>query len=543
MDFTLGVALRFSLISTLFAGENVVNSSLMSRSQDVFNTIETDLEELDTVSRIMKINKHLVKHLIGGDINLDRTRTAQMCQGNDEGCLWTTSKNGNIYIPYNFKAGFNKIHQNIITSALMQFNILTCIKFKRRTNEREYIQFVNGNGCWSFIGPRNGKPQEISLSTSGCVHVGVIHHEIMHALGFQHEHTRSDRDKYIDIIMDHIKPGSYSNFKTKNSNNLGTPYDYGSIMHYGKYIFSKGFGYPTILPKPNRTVPIGQIKGFSSIDLLKINRLYKCKICGTLFTKGAGGFTSPDFPDFHLGYSSCNWIIRAPKDQKILLQFDYFHIQKSLGCIRSHVGIYDGATTDSPIIQKRVCGRVAPAVISNTPMLLFIFFANNIKEHMGFSAKYQFVRCGRMLPASEVKNNGKIEYKGSQEIEEESNCFWLVQTHKSYKVILHITTYNFQTSPKCTKNYLEIHDVSKAPPENKGKFCASKPAPLAEGSALLIEFKHQGGKKQPGFKADFKTAYWPIHQRDESSLHWSHCNTFMLIFCILLSSLRTLSFL
>ncbi|XP_060695148.1 hatching enzyme 1.2-like [Hemiscyllium ocellatum] len=169
-----------------------------------------------------------------------------------------------------------KWQQQVIIDALMQFNILTCIRFLHRTNQNEYLEFSNGDGCWSYIGPMNRKSQEISLSTSGCIQAGIIQHEVMHALGFQHEHTRTDRDKYIDIIISNIEPGSYGNFKTKQSNNMGFPYDYGSIMHYGKYVFSKGYGLPTILPKPNRTVLIGQIRGLSELDVIKINRLYNC---------------------------------------------------------------------------------------------------------------------------------------------------------------------------------------------------------------------------------------------------------------------------
>ncbi|XP_059507839.1 hatching enzyme 1.2-like [Stegostoma tigrinum] len=224
----------------------------------------------------MKINKHLGKQYTGGDINVDITRAAKLCQGNDNLCLWTISKDGNVYIPYIFKANFDKQQQRVIIASLMQFNILTCIRFIHRTNQDEYLEFTNGDGCWSYIGPRKGKPQEISLSASGCVHVGIIQHEVMHALGFHHEHTRNDRDKYIDIIINNIEPGSYGNFKIKPSNNLGAPYDYGSIMHYGRYVFSKGHGFPTILPKPNRTVPIGQIRGLSELDIIKINRLYNC---------------------------------------------------------------------------------------------------------------------------------------------------------------------------------------------------------------------------------------------------------------------------
>lgn len=40
-----------------------------------------------------------------------------------------------------------------------------------------------------------------------CMSLGDIVHEVMHILGFSHEHTRSDRDQHISILWDNIKPG------------------------------------------------------------------------------------------------------------------------------------------------------------------------------------------------------------------------------------------------------------------------------------------------------------------------------------------------
>lgn len=58
--------------------------------------------------------------------------------------------------------------------------------------------------------------------------------------------------------------------------NLGVAYDTGSLMHYGRNAFSKDYRSATIIPR-NPAANIGQRRGFSEIDLLKLNRLYECQ--------------------------------------------------------------------------------------------------------------------------------------------------------------------------------------------------------------------------------------------------------------------------
>ena len=64
-------------------------------------------------------------------------------------------------------------------------------------------------------------------------------HEIMHALGFYHEHARSDRDKYIKIIRKNVRKGLHQNFDFQNDDKStrNFNYDYDSLMHYGPYSF------------------------------------------------------------------------------------------------------------------------------------------------------------------------------------------------------------------------------------------------------------------------------------------------------------------
>ena len=49
-----------------------------------------------------------------------------------------------------------------------------------------------------------GDKQTVSLQRFGCIDHGIIQHELLHTLGFYHEHMRSDRDQYVKINFDNI---------------------------------------------------------------------------------------------------------------------------------------------------------------------------------------------------------------------------------------------------------------------------------------------------------------------------------------------------
>ncbi|KAM7294421.1 putative metalloproteinase [Ixodes scapularis] len=58
--------------------------------------------------------------------------------------------------------------------------------------------------CYSAVG-RMGNAQPLSLG-DGCVFRGTIIHELLHAVGFYHEHSRSDRDQYINVFLQNVDP-------------------------------------------------------------------------------------------------------------------------------------------------------------------------------------------------------------------------------------------------------------------------------------------------------------------------------------------------
>lgn len=105
--------------------------------------------------------------------------------------------------------------------------------------------------CCSYVGRRGDGPQAISIGKN-CDKFGIVVHELGHVVGFWHEHTRPDRDKYVDIFYKSIQPGGTSrlggrlslgqdyNFdkaKLDEVDSLGEPYDFNSIMHVGNLSF------------------------------------------------------------------------------------------------------------------------------------------------------------------------------------------------------------------------------------------------------------------------------------------------------------------
>lgn len=140
----------------------------------------------------------------------------------------------------------------LIEDAFNEYHSKTCVRFKPRMGEKDYISIESSqSGCWSSVGRIGGK-QEVNLQMPGCTtKVGTIVHELMHALGFLHEQNRSERDNWVTIMTQNIQRGTENNFakaSAKTTTAFGVQYDYGSVMHYSTNAFSAN-GKPTIVAK------------------------------------------------------------------------------------------------------------------------------------------------------------------------------------------------------------------------------------------------------------------------------------------------------
>ncbi|XP_075779257.1 meprin A subunit alpha [Pelodiscus sinensis] len=195
-------------------------------------------------------------------------------------------------VPYILGDDLELNAKGVILEAFEMFRLKSCVDFKPYEGESTYIRFLKDDGCWSMVGDQQ-TGQNLSIGLR-CDYKAIVEHEILHAMGFYHEQSRTDRDDYVTIWWDEILSGHTHNFvkyDDKLISDLNTPYDYESVMHYEPFSFNKNQSIPTITAKiPAFNDIIGQRLDFSSMDLERLNRMYNCTSTHTLLDQCAFEF-------------------------------------------------------------------------------------------------------------------------------------------------------------------------------------------------------------------------------------------------------------
>ncbi|XP_044732140.1 seminal metalloprotease 1-like [Chrysoperla carnea] len=213
---------------------------------------------------------------LSGQFEGDIILTPRAKSRNNRNKIWP-----NRTVPYMFRDGgkYTKKQKRLIKSALKQFQKKTCITVRSyKPGDRDYIAITaNDDGCYSSVG-REGGEQQTNLQPhvigKGCMRQGSIIHEFLHILGFLHEHGDPNRDSYIQIRTENIDREATINFVKYSPevyNDFGAGYDYRSLMHYNAFAFTNNSKKTIIAPNY-----IGQRAGFSTKDIIKLNRMYGC---------------------------------------------------------------------------------------------------------------------------------------------------------------------------------------------------------------------------------------------------------------------------
>ncbi|XP_017860281.1 PREDICTED: zinc metalloproteinase nas-4-like [Drosophila arizonae] len=190
----------------------------------------------------------------------------------------------NRTVYYYINSNIDQPHREQILVGLRKIEASSCLTFQEVAKDQKYYVNITSEpgGCFTAVGFQN-HVQQMNLQNypldEGCYRMGTIMHEMLHALGFYHEQSSADRDEYVRIAYENIEKGKEQNFDKFDNDkvdNFDQEYDYGSVLHYSPYGFSKN-GEMTIVPfKEGAEKQMGQRLQMSQRDINKLNIMYKC---------------------------------------------------------------------------------------------------------------------------------------------------------------------------------------------------------------------------------------------------------------------------
>lgn len=149
-------------------------------------------------------------------------------------------------VPFKMDISLPPAYRSTVQSAMSDISAVAPVTFKLISPSSTYSDYIvfkySSYESNSYVG-RQGGPQIVNIKANN---KGTAIHEIMHALGFFHEHGRSDRDQNIIINWSNIRPEKWYAFDKYNISRPGIDlgsFDYNSIMLYSSTIRDSAFVY------------------------------------------------------------------------------------------------------------------------------------------------------------------------------------------------------------------------------------------------------------------------------------------------------------
>uniref|UniRef100_A0A0N5BQ37 Metalloendopeptidase n=1 Tax=Strongyloides papillosus TaxID=174720 RepID=A0A0N5BQ37_STREA len=177
------------------------------------------------------------------------------------------------------------LNENVVKLALYRISMETCLKFLLTRNPKKAI-FIYQPGKYheTVLGRRKVIPQRINLPM-GKEEVGKTMRETLRALGFDYEHNRNDRDKFISINETFIIPEFLKYFRKNykgSANTYGFGYDYRSLMHFKENEY--GIASRIVITAHNNYMQLlmGKSERLTFNDAKLVNKVY-CSNLTTVF--------------------------------------------------------------------------------------------------------------------------------------------------------------------------------------------------------------------------------------------------------------------
>ncbi|KOC70062.1 Cubilin [Habropoda laboriosa] len=229
--------------------------------------------------------------------------------------------------------------------------------------------------------------------------------------------------------------------------------------------------------------------------------------CNGVYTKPSGTISSPENLDTD-GEIECEWKIQMPVGERIVITWSGFSLSGA-NCQNENIEIYDGDSSESPLIE-RYCGTNIPPVVRSNSNTLLIIFKSKLSAKGVFSLTYN-VLCGGVF----TEDNGIIESPGYPSTTHPNKlCVYEIKPSKNKRIVLHMLDVDIPglSNTDCDYVYLSVYDGPNENSRRLDKICTS--ASVTGGpdrtyysthNFMFLKYSSTEGSGGRGFQANYTT--------------------------------------
>ncbi|XP_010148419.1 PREDICTED: CUB and zona pellucida-like domain-containing protein 1 [Eurypyga helias] len=213
--------------------------------------------------------------------------------------------------------------------------------------------------------------------------------------------------------------------------------------------------------------------------------------------------------------ANCAWQIQRNASQAIRLIFSDFKFAPSSSCETESIKVYDGPSTNSPLLGQ-VCKDTdaVPVLESSSDSLTFLITTNSVAFTRSFFVFYYFFppetqteNCGGQLTGP----NGTLtspNYPASYPALK--YCIWHIETEKNSKINLQFQDFFLELDKNCQFDFTAVYDGLTTSTGLIGKVCGrAQPTFQSSSNAMTVVLSTDYANSYRGFSAQYSSAPLP----------------------------------
>ncbi len=205
---------------------------------------------------------------------------------------------------------------------------------------------------------------------------------------------------------------------------------------------------------------------------------------------------------------TCKYLISPPNASAIALFFSKFKTVSGFDYLR----VFDGNTTNAPLIGEFSGTNLPPHLISSTGDMLLEFTTNDPAGHKGWEVSYSAEIPGVISGLYTLTDTTGIfdDGSGASNYTSHTDVYWLINPPEASSITLSFNS--FSTEFSC--DYLRVYNGDNTSPENLlGVFSGNGlPTELTANSGkMLLHFNTDFSTTRPGWEVEYTAVFEKTH--------------------------------